>query len=410
MDYQEENVKREYLASFIVAYVISIKSINQLLGVILGRSDGIMIINLIVVCGLIALHFFMSGSGSMNLNKKSLLFVYYIVSVIVISKYAYRYASVTYEEIFVYVLIPLYLSFYKIDVEKILQYLVFFSALIIPFSGAFFESTVTSAYETIGMTTTYNILLFILSAALHFWYYRKNAGVFMWIGYLINIYYLFLAIVYGNRGFMISLLVFGIFLILHKVTPDGTINKNNTKKYIFTIVVGVVIGYVINNFEEILRGVDSWLNSMNIEISAISKSIQKLDSNDLSNGREQLFEFAKRGISEHPIIGNGIATTLHNSFYKIAYPHNLFLQLWYEMGIIVSLPMFYLIGKATIKTALDSSLGKNTTVLMILLYTLSIPRLCYSSQLWMDIPFWFLLMYTITPNIYEDIQPDEKEV
>ncbi len=410
MHTHKQRTKKQYLASFIVAYVISIKGLNQLLGTILNRTDNIMPINLLLVGGLIALHFFISDKkNNLNLNKKSMLFLYYIISIIVVYKYAYRYSSASYEELLVFVLIPIYLSFYKIDVKKVLEILAFFSVLILPFSDSFFKSTSALAFETIGMTTTYNTLVFVVAAVLHFWYYRESAGMFMWLGYAVNIYYLIKVLLLGNRGPLISLVVFFILLILHKFNKNGAMNKNKLKTMLITIAVGILIIYIVNNFEEILTALDSLLKSMGIEISAISKSVHKLKQGDVSNGRNDIFEFTLQGIKEHFLIGNGISTMLYNSFYTIAYPHNVFLQLWYDLGIIVSIPLFYLIAKATIKTFFDSTLNKNQAVLMILLYTLSIPRLCVSSQLWVDISFWFLIMYTITPNVYLIDEGNESE-
>ncbi len=402
MDRQEQRTKKEYLTSFIVAYVIAIKGMNQLIGAILGRTNGIMMISLIFVSGLLVLHFFISDKNeNLNLNKKSLLFVYYIVSVIVVYKYAYKYGSASYEELFVFVLIPIYLSFYKIDVEQVLKYLTFLSVLILPFSGMFFKSTATIAFETIGMTASYNTLIFVVAAALHFWYYRKNAGFLMWVGYLANIYYLIKILTLGNRGVFVSIAVFLVLLLLHDTDKNGKINKNNYKKVLITLVVGILVIYVVNNFEEILGAIDKWLKSMGMEISAISKNVHKLEQGDITNGRQIITEFTKKGIKEKMLLGNGISTMLHNSGYTMAYPHNIFLQLWYDLGIFVSIPLFCLIAKATIKTFFDSSISKEYSVLLIFLYTLSIPRLCVSSQLWVDISFWFLMMYTITPNLYE---------
>ena len=79
------------------------------------------------------------------------------------------------------------------------------------------------------------------------------------------------------------------------------------------------------------------------------------------------------------------------------------------MGIIVSIPMFYLVGKATFITVFKSNLKKDYSIIMILLFTISIPRLCFSTEFWTTIPFWLLVMYTISPNIYgmDNIAEDE---
>lgn len=405
--------KRNYLPTFIVAYLLCIGGLNQLMGIILNRKDGIMIMNLIPVAGLLALHFFISDKkNDLNLDKKALLFVYYIVSIIVVYKYAFRYTTISYTELIVYCFIPIYVSFYKVNVEKLLKFMILFSVLVLPVSNEFFVDVGRSGYETIGMSTTYNALPFVLAAVLHFWYYRKNAGFYMWIGYAVNIYYLFNVVFLGNRGPIISLVVLGILLILHKFKLDGTIKKSTTRTTIITIMVGIVVVYVINDFEEILFSAYKWLRSVDIEISALSKTINKLGQGDLSNGRNFVFDFTINGIRENYLIGNGIGTIFYNSFYRISYPHNLFLQMWYDLGIIVSLPMLWLIGKATRTTFFKNSVTKDYLVILILLFVLSIPRLCYSSEFWTNIPFWLLIMFTISPNLYRgeiDNSNDEQE-
>lgn len=392
--------KQSRLVSFMQAYLLSLGALNQIMGIFLKKSDGIMIMNMAPIAALIALHFFISDKKrDLNMNKRALLFVYYIVSIIVVYKYAFRHTTFTYSYALVYCFIPIYLSFYKVNVEKILKYMVFISALVLPVSNEFFKD-VGGGFETIGMSTTYNVLPFVVAAWLHYWYYRKNSGILMWIGYGINIYYLFQVIIYGNRGPMISLIVFAIFLLLHKFNDDGKMKKNAVKKMVISILIGTGVVLILNNLEDIIISLHKWLLSMDIEISALTKSVSQIRKGDLSNGRDAVFEFAVEGIKSNFFIGNGIATTFYNSFYTIAYPHNLFLQLWYDLGVIVPLPMFYLIGKATKKTLLDSSLKKDCAVMLMLLYTLSIPRLCYSFEFWTDIPFWLLIMYTISPNLY----------
>ena len=396
--------KRNYIPSFLIAYLLCIGGLNQLMGIMLDRSEGIMMMSLVPVAGLLAIHFVMSNkSQDLNLNKRALFFVYYIVSLIVLHKYAYRYSTFEYIEALIYCFIPIYISFYKIDVEKVLKYITFFSVLVLPVSEDFFKNVGQGSYETIGMSTTYNVLPFIIATALHFWYYRKKAGFLMWCGYAVNVYYLIKAIFYGNRGPIISLMVFVILIYLHKFDLEGNLKKNTIKTVMTTLLVGGVTIYVVNNINDIILGLYKWLNSFDIQISAITKSVHKISSGDLSNGRNDLFAFVLDGIKEHYIIGNGIGTILYNSGGRHVYPHNIFLQLWYDLGVFLSLPMFCLIWKATKKTFFESAIKKDYAVILMLLFTLSMPRLCYSSELWGNIPFWFLIMFTVSPNLYENM-------
>lgn len=397
------------LISFMQAYLLSLGGLNQIMGIFLGRSDGIMVMNLIPIAGLIAIHFLVSNkSRDLNMSKKALLFVYYIVSVIVVYKYAYRHTTYTYTYAMVYCFIPIYLSFYKVNVEKVLKYMMFFSVLVLPVSGEFFKKGIPNLV-TIGMSTTYNVLPFVVAAALHFWYYRKNSGFFMWVGYVINIYYLVQIILYGNRGPFVALVVLGIFMILHKTTSEGYMNKNGLRTIVLTVFFGAVIIYIINNFVDLLIGINDWLESMGITMHSLEKSIRVLKAGDITNGRNWILEYTMKGIEESPLFGNGISTIFYNSNGRVMYPHNLFYQLWYDLGLVTSAPMFYLLGKATFVTAFKSNLKKDYSVIMMLLFTISIPRLCFSTEFWVTIPFWFLLMYTISPNIYgmDNIAEDE---
>lgn len=392
--------KHSNLVSLMQAYLLSIGGLNQIMGIFLDKTDGIMVMNLIPVAGLIFLHFFTSSKKKdLNMDRKALLFVYYIFSVIAIYKYAFRYTTYTYTYALVYCFIPIYLSFYKVNVEKILKYMMFFSILVLPVSGEFFK-TGGFYYETIGMSTTYNVLPFVVAAILHFWYYRGEKGLFKWFGYIVNFYYLSKIIIYGNRGPMISLVVLGLFIILHKFNEDGRMKKNALKTVIITAIAAFTVIYVIDNIADVLRAVNDWLNSMGIKMSALTKSIYKLEQGDLSNGRDWIYDFTKEGIKEHYLVGNGISTIYYNSFYRIPYPHNLFLQMWYDLGVVVSLPLFYLVVKSAFVTAVKQGLKKDYSVMMMVLFTLSIPKLCYSAEFWVNIPFWLLIMYTISPNIY----------
>ncbi len=393
--------KKNYIPSFIIAYLLSISGINQLMGIVLNKEDGIMMMNLIPVAGLLFLHFFISDKKqSLNLSKKALLFVYYIVGTIVVYKYATWQSTIQYIDFIVYCFIPIYVSFYKVDIEKILRFMMLFSVLIIPVSGEFFQS-VSEQYETIGMSTTYNILPFVIAAAIHFIYYRKKASIWLWLGYGANIYYLVKVITLGNRGPIISIVVFGLLVILHKINKDGTLCKRPGKAILITLSVGIISILIINNIESILLSFDNWLKSMDIELAFVSKSVMKMGHGDLSNGRSDLYAFVIQGIKENYLIGNGIASVCYDSYGMYIYPHNLFLQMWYDVGIIVSLPLLWMVGKSVKKTFFDFSISKDVMAILMLLFSLSIPRLCYSSEFWTNIPFWLLIMFTISPNIYE---------
>ncbi len=399
--------KKNYIPSFLVAYMLSLGGLNHMMGILLKKSDGIMIMNLVPVAAMLVLHFFISDKkNDLNMDKKALLFVYYIVSIIICYKYAMRKTTLHYEELFVYCLIPIYISFYKINVETVLKWMMVFSTLIIPFSNDFFKS-VTADYETIGMSTTYNILPFVVAAAIHFIYYHKKAGFWLWLGYGINVYYLLKVILLGNRGPIISLVVFVIMVVMHRADSDGNIKKSTGRNVFITLAVGIAAILVIGNIESIILSFHKWLQSVNVELAFVTKTVRKIGSGDITNGRQELFKFVFQGIKEHYLLGNGVASITYKSFRRYSYPHNLFLQMWYDLGIIISLPLLFVVWKSIKKTVFDYIKNKDIVAMLILLFTLSIPRLCYSSEFWVSIPFWFLIMFAISPNIYTQTKNEE---
>ncbi len=390
--------KRDNTVTFLQAYLISIGAMNKIVGILLNRSSGVTFINLIPICAIMVIHFFTSNKKrDLNLNKKAMLFVYYILSVIVVYMYAFRYTTVETKELFVYILIPIYLSLYKVDAEKLLKYIMFFSILVLPVSGEFFS---VRTNDTISMGTTYSALPFAVSTIIHFWYYRKNAGFFTWICYLVNIYYAVMIVMLGNRGPLVSFIVLGILLLLNKFSQEDIKKKSTTRTMVIIIIVGILIIYTINNFEMILYALNGFLNSKGIKISSLSKSIGLTKAGNLANGRNSVFDFAINGIKEHYLLGNGITSIYYRSFYSIPYPHNLFLQMWYDLGIVVSIPLLWILLKSGITVLFKSNIVKAYAIVMILLVSITIPKLCYSGEFWTDIPFWFLIMYTISPNIY----------
>ena len=52
--------KKNYIPSFLIAYLLSIGGINRLMGIVLKKGDGIMFMNLVPVAALLFLHFFIS--------------------------------------------------------------------------------------------------------------------------------------------------------------------------------------------------------------------------------------------------------------------------------------------------------------------------------------------------------------
>src|SRR5699024_2017118 len=95
---------------------------------------------------------------------------------------------------------------------------------------------------------------------------------------------------------------------------------------------------IIINIERILIFLYNYLAVKGIEVSAITKSINNMNSGDgLSSGRVRIYEKSLELITKNPIYGNGISYFQSNAYGN--YLYNLFLQLLLETCIIISIPV-----------------------------------------------------------------------
>ena len=149
------------------------------------------------------------------------------------------------------------------------------------------------------------------------------------------------------RYILLILFILGIFLTLKRIAlcldvfitillifitaekkEKFTIKKKNVKYIIFFLILGVI--FCISFKDTILNLITRFF-----------------ESDDLLNGRLELYTFAYEKIYENPFIGNGINSysTLYGNVSDTALStHNEFLQLTYELGILQTLVIgFFLI-------------------------------------------------------------------
>src|SRR5690554_3128416 len=142
------------------------------------------------------------------------------------------------------------------------------------------------------------------------------------------IVYIYFMILYGTRGATLALIVFLLLLYLQY--------KNWLK--LSRVIILIIIGIVLKTFYfDIARHIVSLLSSFDIEFKALDKMVRLHDSGlDMSNGRNEIWNWAFSGFLENPLFGNGISTFTKK--YNI-YPHNFFLEILYEGGLLYGIPI-----------------------------------------------------------------------
>ena len=84
---------------------------------------------------------------------------------------------------------------------------------------------------------------------------------------------------------------------------------------------------------ELIQIVYKITQRLNINITIIEKSIRLLETRgELTNGRFYLYRVAFEGFIQSPVWGNGIGAY---HIEALTYPHNLFLHLAYEGGLLL---------------------------------------------------------------------------
>lgn len=394
--------KRFDIASFTVAYLFSIAPLTKWAQNLFERQEGgIVPIHVGIVVVLIVINLlFNSKVREKSFNKKALLFIVFCLALFTINKLMYKESTIQWPNFIVYSILPMATGMlFTIDTEKLLRYILYLSLLLIPVADKYFSMQIARTgvqLETIGMTISYNVMLYVMAAIIHFVYYRDRSNKVIWIAYAANIYYLYQIITFGTRGMFVCYLVLIFMIYLNRYDKNGKLVRSGTKNTAIFIVIAVVAVIVVMNIEAIVTAVYDFLSSKNINIYALDKSVRLMKSKEITNGRSGLVDIAIKGIKEHIIVGNGIGMFLPNT--GVVYPHNMILQLLYELGIILSIPFFCLIIKATFQLVNNTRFTRDYNAILMLFFCASVPRLMFSSQLWIQSALWLMFVCVLVPE------------
>lgn len=268
--------------------------------------------------------------------------------------------------------------------------------LIFPSQILEFISTDTATYGQINMFSSYAISTIIVSSIIYLFFYTKSFKWFDIIVYIANLSLLFLVLLQGSRGAVIELFVLFLF-IWWKKSGSNDMRKDFLKKYLFLagiLFTGIVI---ITNYALLLKMIYESLRSMGISISLINKSYTLIASQGsvfgVLNGRDTVFANALSLFVKSPVFGTG-AGSFGDAFGT--WPHNLILQLLSELGILFSIPFLYVIGRGifAILRQWKFAESKDAGIMLLFLFSISIPRLMLSAYFWKEQSFWMFIIVT----------------
>lgn len=195
---------------------------------------------------------------------------------------------------------------------------------------------------------------------------------------------------YGSRGPLLCIAIFLLSYIL--------LNLKNHKFILICLVSGVM--FFAFNFDTILRTTTQVLYEHNIE----SRTLFKLLNGDFTDGtgRETIYSVVFDEIKNEPLLGVGLGgdrIIINKQIYNFnkdmssSYPHNLFLEILLQYGMIIgtffSIFIILIIIMAFIKG------NKQEKNLILILFSTEFIRLMISSSYMVSVLFFLMLGFCI---------------
>ena len=239
-----------------------------------------------------------------------------------------------------------------------------------------------------ALTWTYSVLPCIAVTIVHFFYSRSNkliAKVVYFVGLLMIVKF----ILNANRGGLLSLITVFIMLTFKKKNEKNNTLKCKWRLGTFLLIILIILVLLI---KPVSLFVYDTLSTFGIEVSAIKKMSELIETNNIANNREELYDFAWNGFLHSPAWGNGIGGFSVNHG---GWVHNIILQLFYEGGLLLALIVFIPLVRNCLFIIRDSRITAPEYSLFAILFSTSIPKLMFSTELWNTPTFWMLFSFCI---------------
>lgn len=185
--------------------------------------------------------------------------------------------------------------------------------------------------NTFFYSMSYSYYIFPLLLLL-IWKMFKSFKIIDLFLFLLNLMFL---IIIGSRGPLVAVMIFLIILFVNKI-----IKFRNKSQFLINVSLVTFLFLLIININKIIIYLINILSNHGIKSRAISLFLDP--SADFSSGRDILYYYTLNYINKRPILGYGI---LGDRKVLHAYPHNIFLELLMQYGIIIgSLILITLLG------------------------------------------------------------------
>ncbi len=282
---------------------------------------------------------------------------------------------------------------YKYDFELFLKSLIIIALLISPFVlNSNYSTLLYEADNDEWMGAIYAITPFLVGCIYYFFVGEKR--LFKALAILVLIFYFSMFIMHTPRGAVVTVMASIMVFTLQRMLDNGWKMKNVILMSVMVVVLLVIVSEVLLVF---LQDV-----ATDYELRWLVKFV--LDE-DVSNNRAPLYQQAWSGFLDSPLWGQGVAT--FNNFS--GYPHNLFLQMLYETGILMIIPISFFILKAIKTIVIRNAANGYDYRFVTFFFLISMNQLMFSSYFWRNHCFW-LMIWCIIGILYRKTQNNPQKL
>lgn len=409
------NSKIVFMQTAIVAFFIDVPALNQ---IVISFFPGLTGIIMTLFYSFTAMAVILLPIVSTVLDKKIIeikliLLIGGIVFGYLLTCIFAPYSDLTFVNLGIYTVLPiLVVLLFNIDGKLLITFIMALTTVGILNVEAIF-TTNKYQYETISMGLSYAFMPTVVAAIVYSLTYFKDEEkikkIMMLPVLVINFVYFFKIIQFGSRGVVLCFACCFAFFFCFK---HDNVNKKVSFKGYKAFFIFIIIAVISRNMWTIFWNIEKIFESVGLHINAINKffRLSSASGSDISNGRNLIFKQTFEGVWQSPILGHGYSTTMNNLGF--VYPHNFVLQLLYDGGLLLTIPVLYLFVRGIISWY--NSCDVNEFVVIVSLILMSVPGALFTGNLWENNRLWLtfaaLTIYSNRTWIYSDKTYEHKNM
>lgn len=374
-------VSNKNINSLLIAIILCINTFSKMLSIFV-----IIPYNIVMMESVILILLAIMNSGKIPLTKPFLTILFIVAAVMGYSLFIRKFDSRVIErclKFIMYAAFPMVCIQFPFE-EKLLMRGILYIGIIhavylFGYAAPYIRAGLMDMDTT--MDLSYTSLTYVFAAITILFSRREKLFLRVISLATILLFLYFLISVSTNRGALIAAFCFiSMRFLMFSKSP-----KIRVSLFILIIACGII---TFMNIVPFMEKIDELATSHGVVIQPLRKTIHQMNYNDsMTSGREKFYSAAMELIRESYAFPNGVAA--FDIIKHAYYPHNLFLEVCIEMGIVGVVLAAYIILKACDQMLVHQN---KYSFLILMFFCLSIPRLMISSSYWENAFIWPMMI------------------